>query len=62
MSAIKPYLVRIWTKILGAIILVFGLLFLSWLTVPSFIISIASGLMMFMVVLLIIAGIILLFF
>ncbi|MEM1666675.1 MAG: hypothetical protein QXW12_04980 [Nitrososphaerota archaeon] len=62
MSTIKSYLVTIWTKILGAIMLVFGILFLYWLTTPSFVFSIASGLIAFMVILLIIAGIILLFF
>ncbi|MEM4546327.1 MAG: hypothetical protein QW328_06170 [Nitrososphaerota archaeon] len=62
MSTIKSYLVTIWTKILGAIMLVSGILFLYWLTTPSFVFSIASGLIAFMVTLLIIAGIILLFF
>ncbi|MEM0090181.1 MAG: hypothetical protein QXP86_05150 [Nitrososphaerota archaeon] len=62
MSTIKSYLVTIWTKILGAIMLVSGILFLYWLTTPSFVFSIASGLIAFMVILLIIAGIILLFF
>ncbi len=62
MSTIKSYLVRIWTKILGAIILAFGSLFLYWLTTPSFVFSLTSGLMLFMITLLIIAGIILLFF
>ncbi|MCS7135679.1 MAG: hypothetical protein RMJ14_02865 [Nitrososphaerota archaeon] len=62
MSTIKSYLVKIWSKILGAIILIFGFLLLYWLITPSFVLSIASGLMVFMVVLLIIAGIILIFF
>jgi len=62
MSALKSYLVKIWTKILGVIVLVFGILFLYWLTTPSFVFSIASGLIALMVILLILAGIILLLF
>ncbi|MCL7395172.1 MAG: hypothetical protein LZ161_02965 [Thaumarchaeota archaeon] len=62
MSTLKSYLVKIWTKILGVVVLAFGILFLYWLTIPSFVFSIASGLIAFMVILLILAGIILLLF
>ncbi|MCL7392737.1 MAG: hypothetical protein LZ163_01505 [Thaumarchaeota archaeon] len=62
MSTLKSYLIKIWTKILGVVVLAFGILFLYWLTTPSFVFSIASGLIAFMVILLILAGIILLLF
>ncbi|MEM3066049.1 MAG: hypothetical protein QXI81_01785 [Nitrososphaerota archaeon] len=62
MSVLRQRIGKIMTKILGAVIVFFGSTFLYWLITPGFVLSIASGLIVFMVCLFLIAGIILLFF
>ncbi|PUA31130.1 MAG: hypothetical protein B9J98_07500 [Candidatus Terraquivivens tikiterensis] len=62
MSALKQHAASILMKVLGFVIIVFGSIFLYWLAASNFVLSAASGLVVFILSLLIFAGIILLFF